>query len=291
MEDKTRLTHASETPMTRRFALLGLAVLCSSFILHPSSSAPAQEPKPKSMTIRWYGQSFFQVTDSAGRKFAFDPHAIPAFGRVPVKADFVIVTHPHDDHSMIEMIDTDKKDARIAEADVYRGVTETKTGKQDWKVIDEKRGNMRIRNVATYHDTQNGLQRGKNSVFVVEVDGLVVCHLGDLGHELTDVQVKAIGKVDVLMVPIGGIYTINGEQAQAVMKQLKPRLYVLPMHYGVPGFDDLAGPEEFLDGQKNVKKMPGTNELTFPIDAKPEAPTVVMLSWKKAEEPKEPPKK
>ena len=272
-----------------RHALLVLPLLALPLTAGFPMSAPAQEPKPKTMTVRWYGQSFFQVEDSAGRTFAIDPHAIPAFGRVPVKADWVIVSHPHDDHSLIEMIDAGKKDARIAEADVYRGVTETKTGKQDWKVIDQKRGNIRIRNVATYHDTTNGLQRGKNSIFIVEVDGLFICHLGDLGHELTDAQVKAIGKVDVLMVPIGGIYTINGEQAQAVMKQLKPRLFVLPMHYGVPNFDDLAGPEEFLDGQKNVKKMPTTNELTFPIDLKADAPTVVLLNWRKVEEV--PPKK
>ena len=233
------------------------------------------------------------MEDSAGHKFAFDPHGIPAFGRVPVRADFVIVSHTHDDHALVEMIDTGKKAGRLAESDVYRGVIENKQGKQEWKTIDEKRGQIRVRNVATYHDTQNGLQRGKNSVFVIEVDGLTIVHLGDLGHELTAEQVKAIGKVDVLMIPIGGIYTINGEQAQAVMNQLKPRLFVLPMHYGVPGYDDLAGPEEFLDGLKNVKKAPTTNELTFPIDLKADAPTVVMLGWKKPEVPmpKEPKEK
>jgi L-ascorbate metabolism protein UlaG (beta-lactamase superfamily) len=275
--------------MKRPLVLLaGLVLLLFSSLPAPHASRASAQPKdkpPPTMTIRWFGQSFFQVTDSTGRKFAFDPHAIPAFGRQRVPADFVIVSHTHDDHSLIEMIDTGKPDAKIAEADVYRGVIETKTGKQEWKTIDEKRGTIKIRNVATYHDTNNGLTRGKNSIFIVEVDGLNICHLGDLGHELTDAQVKSIGKVDVLMVPIGGIYTINGEQAQAVMKQLKPRLFVLPMHYGVPGFDDLAGPEEFLDGLKNVKKMPTTNELTFPIDTKPEAPTVVMLGWKKADAP------
>ncbi|QJW95482.1 MBL fold metallo-hydrolase [Frigoriglobus tundricola] len=279
--------------MYRLLVVVGGAALLLGSLVPPHPSLRGQEPKAKTMTIRWFGQSFFQVEDSAGRKFAFDPHAIPAFGRATVRADFAIVTHPHDDHALIEMIDTGKKDARLPEADVYRGVTETRTGKQDWKVIDEKRGTTRIRTVATYHDTQNGLQRGKNSVFVVEVDGLVICHLGDLGHELTDAQVKAIGKVDVLMVPVGGIYTINGEQAQAVVKQLKPRLYVLPMHYGVPGYDDLAGPEEFLDGvpKDRVKKLPATNELTFPIDAKADAPTVVLLGWKKEEPPPAPPKK
>jgi L-ascorbate metabolism protein UlaG (beta-lactamase superfamily) len=284
------------------FASVGVYAVLFSVLLAPTSLANAQEPKKepepkqKTMTIRWYGQSFFQVETSAGFKFAFDPHAIPAFGRRMVPAEFVIVSHPHDDHSMIEMIDTgklnDKKEpVTIAAGDVYRGVIE-KNNKQEWQTIDAKRGTaIRIRNVATYHDTQNGLQRGKNSIFLVEVDGLVICHLGDLGHELTADQVKAIGKVDVLMIPVGGIYTINGEQAQAVMKQIKPRLYVLPMHYGVPGYDDLAGPEEFLDGLKNVKKMLNTNELTFPIDLKPEGPTVVLLSWKKADPPQKDPKK
>jgi L-ascorbate metabolism protein UlaG (beta-lactamase superfamily) len=284
--------------MNRLFVVIGsFAVLFSSLLTPHSSLAGGQEPKkepepPKrkdSVAIRWYGQSFFQVELTDGRKFAIDPHAIPAFGRQFVRADFVLVSHPHDDHSLIEMIDTGKKDARIPENDVYRGVVEGKGGKQDWKTIDEKRGGIRLRTVATYHDAQNGLQRGKNSIWVIEADGLVFCHLGDLGHELTDNQVKAIGKVDVLFVPIGGIYTINGEQAQGVMKQLKPRLYVLPMHYGVPGYDELAGPEEFLDGLKNVKKTPATNELVFKLDEKPEAPAVVLLGWKKAEEP--PPKK
>jgi L-ascorbate metabolism protein UlaG (beta-lactamase superfamily) len=251
------------------------------------------EPKQKTMTIRWFGQSFFQVETATKFTFAFDPHAIPAFGRRFVKAEFVLVSHPHDDHSMIEMIDTGIVDEKtkehklIAPADVYRGVIE-KGNKQEWNPIDLKRGPIRIRNVATYHDTQNGMQRGKNSIFIVEADGLTICHLGDLGHKLTDDQVKAIGKVDILMIPVGGIYTINGEQAQTVMEQLKPRLFVFPMHYGVPGYDDLAGPEEFLDGLKNVKKMPGTNEFTFPIDLKPEGPTVIMLSWKKADEPPPP---
>jgi L-ascorbate metabolism protein UlaG (beta-lactamase superfamily) len=275
----------------------------------PKKDEPKKEPEPKqkTMTIRWFGQSFFQIETANKHLFAIDPHAIPAFGRKMVKADFVIVSHPHDDHSLIEMIDVGvdpvtKELKKISENDVYRGVTETKTGKQDWKTIEAQRGDekagIKIRNVATYHDTQNGLTRGKNSVFLVTVDGLTICHLGDLGHELTDAQVKAIGKVDILMIPIGGIYTINGEQALAVMKQLKPRLFVLPMHYGVPGYDDLAGPEEFLEGipKDQVKKTPTTNELTFPIDIKPEKPTVVVLGWEKKElqppkDPKDPPKK
>jgi L-ascorbate metabolism protein UlaG (beta-lactamase superfamily) len=279
------------------FAILSGSPLTTHHSPLASAQEPKNDPKQRTITIRWYGQSFFQVESSQGFKFAFDPHAIPAFGRRTVKADFVMVSHPHDDHSLVEMIDTGKVNEKTKERlvispnDVYRGVVLDKNGRQEWKVIDAKRGTIRIRNVATYHDLQNGMQRGKNSAFVVEVDGITICHLGDLGHKLTPEQVKAIGKVDVLMIPVGGIYTINGEQAQAVVEQLKPRLFVLPMHYGVPGYDDLAGPEEFLDGLKNVKKMPGTNELTFPVDLKPDAPTVVVLGWKKADAPPKEPKK
>lgn len=281
--------------MKSLFTLIGSCAFFFSLLPTPHPSlVEAQEPKAKNVTVRWFGQSFFQVTDSAGRVFAFDPHAIPAFGRRTVRADFVIVSHIHDDHSLIEMIDTGKvnektKDpVRIPETDVFRGVI-LKNNKQEWKTIDEKRGQaIRVRNVATYHDTQNGLTRGKNSVFVVEVDGINIVHLGDLGHELTAEQVKAIGKVDVLMIPVGGIYTINGEQAQAVMKQLSPTKYVFPMHYGMKDFDELAGPEEFLDGLKNVKKLPATNEFVFDASAKTDAATVVMLGWKKDEPP--PPK-
>jgi L-ascorbate metabolism protein UlaG (beta-lactamase superfamily) len=260
-----------------------------------AGSTTAQEPKKdepaaKEVKLRWYGQSFFQLETANRFRIVFDPHAIPNFGRALVKADFVLISHPHNDHDRVEVLES-----KVKQGDIYRGVVEPKPGKQEWKAVDEKRGQIRFRNLGTFHDATNGAQRGKNSIWIVEVDGLVFCHLGDLGHELTDAQVKAIGKVDVLMVPIGGIYTINGGQAKKVVKQIKPRLYVLPMHYGVPGYEDLLGPDEFLDGQKpeQVKKMLNTNELVIPLDLKADAPTIVLLGWeKKKDEPKkEEPKK
>jgi len=278
------------------FVVLGL---CS--LPHFAAQARGQEPKPEepkkdavALKLRWYGQSFFQLETLKGFKIVFDPHAIPVFGRPLVKADYVLISHPHNDHNLVEALEgrEPKKDGKAAakmDSDVYHGVVEPKPGRQEWKPVDEKRGQIRFRNLGTFHDAVNGLQRGKNSVWIVEVDGLVFCHLGDLGHELTPEQVKAIGKVDVLMIPVGGIYTLNGDQAKTVVEQIKPRLYVLPMHYGVPGFDDLLGPEEFLGGQKNVKKMTNTNELVIAPDQKADTPTVVLLGWTK-EAPKEPKK-
>src|SRR5262245_58970246 len=125
-----------EILMQRLFLSVPVGCLVFSLLLTPHSSLssaqePKKEPEPKqkSMTIRWFGQSFFQVETSQGFKFAFDPHGIPAFGRHRVPAEFVLISHTHDDHSMIEMIDTgklnDKKDpVLIAAGDVYRGVIE-----------------------------------------------------------------------------------------------------------------------------------------------------------------------
>ena len=131
---------------------------------------------------------------------------------------------------------------------------------------------------------------GKNSAFIVEAEGLTFCHLGDLGHELSPDQVKAIGKIDVLMIPVGGIYTINGETAKKVVAALNPRLFVVPMHYGMPGYDELLPADEFLEGQANVKKTPATNELSIPADLKADHPTVVVLSPKPPETPVNPKK-
>jgi L-ascorbate metabolism protein UlaG (beta-lactamase superfamily) len=157
----------------------------------------------------------------------------------------------------------------------------------DWAKLDEKvkvddTTTYRFRTFGCYHDEDGGLKRGKNAVFVVEADGLTFCHLGDLGHSFTEAEAKVIGKIDVLFIPIGGIYTINAETAKEVVDILKPRLYVVPMHYAVDGRpDSLAGPDEFLDLFKDTKKMTDTNELVIPKAAKADKPTAVLLGWEK----------
>ena len=251
--------------------------LLSAFILLAAllAAAPAQDAG-RPFKLRWFGQSFFQLETPLGRQIVFDPHAIPEFERPAVKADVILCSHLHTDHTMVEVV-ADHKAARV-----FYGLEETKKGRPaEWRKVDEKVGQVRVRTVGLYHDAQDGLARGKNTAWVVEAHGLTFCHLGDLGHELTDAQAKAIGPVDVLMVPVGGIYTTNGEQAKAVAAKLRPRLFVLPMHYGVPGYDELLGPDEFLDGQPTVRRTPDTNELVIPPDLKADAPTVVVLGWKK----------
>ncbi len=263
--------------MRRLTALAALVLLSYSALRTPHSALAQDDPPPAK--LRWYGQSFFQLETSGKQLVVFDPHAIPTFGTPRVSADITLVSHPHNDHAQPEVLGEKGR--------VFVGVTGTPDGKRgEWARIDEKIRSTRVRTVATFHDATMGMTRGKNAAWVVEADGLVFCHLGDLGHELSPDQVKAIGPVDVLMVPVGGIYTVNGEQAKKVADQIRPKRFIVPMHYGVPGFEDLAGPDEFLGEfkDKDIRRATDTNELVIPLDAKtPDAPTVVLLGWRKAE--------
>jgi L-ascorbate metabolism protein UlaG (beta-lactamase superfamily) len=252
-----------DTAMRLLAALLSLGIC--------GGTAEAQE-KAKNLTIRWFGQSFFQIQTGDDTKIVIDPHAMMEYARPTCKADLVLITHEHDDHNQPEAL-TDSEKAKI-----IHGLT-VKGKRQDWAKIDEKFKNIHVRTVPCYHDTEEGLKRGKNSIFVIETDGLRIAHLGDLGHPLEEAQVAAIGPVDILMIPVGGIYTINGEKAKEVVKLLKPRLYILPMHYGTRVVDTLQGPEEFLEGEKNVRVLDKSNALTLPVDLKLDKPTIVLLSW------------
>jgi L-ascorbate metabolism protein UlaG (beta-lactamase superfamily) len=228
----------------------------------------------KELTLRWHGQSFFELETSQGTRIAFDPHAIEGYGRKSIKADLVLVSHLHNDHTQVDVVENPKKK-------VIYGLN-ANGRKVDWNPVDTTFRDVRVRGVATYHDNVQGLERGKNTVFVVEADGLRVVHLGDLGHVLTEEQVRQIGPVDVLLIPVGGVYTLNGTEAKKVVAQLKPRQYVLPMHYGTEVFDDVLPVGEFLEDQprEDVKTFRLTNKLTIDADFKPARPVIAVLNWK-----------
>jgi L-ascorbate metabolism protein UlaG (beta-lactamase superfamily) len=249
-------------------------LLVASLILAVTAgAAPAQEKK--AVQVRWFGHSFFMVVTTQGTRVAFDPHAISEYGNPMISPDILLISHPHNDHNRREMLaNAESKDLKVFQGAIAKG----KIG--EWVKIGEKVKDCRIRSVGTYHDEEEGAKRGKNSAMILEADGLVFCHLGDLGTELSPEQVKEIGPVDVLMIPVGGIYTINGETAKKVVAQLKPRLYVLPMHYATRVYGDLQGPEEFLEGEKKVTRQEDSNLLTIPVDMKADKPTIVLLGWK-----------
>ena len=258
----------------KRFCALVVAILCT-------GSVAAQE---KAITINWFGQSCFQIITPAGKKIVTDPHFIEAFGEKKPEADLVLISHEHSDHNQVNSIPNFKE----KKPKVIRGLKTAGINKLDWNPVDEKWEGVQIRSFGTYHDESEGTKRGKNSMFILNIDGIIICHCGDLGHEFTPKQIKAIGPIDVLLIPVGGIFTINGRAAVDVVDQIKPRLFVLPMHYGVEGFDDLQTTEEFFDGmkfnKKPIQKIEGYS-LTVLVGSKPKAEgyTVIQMGGKKKE--------
>lgn len=244
-----------------------------SLILLAATTAQAQEKK-KPLEIRYHGHSFFEIRTSKGTTIVLDPHAISEYGRpLNLKADIALLSHNHNDHTQVGIL------ANKDKVEVIRG-WKANGRRLTWNIVDKKIKDVHIRSVGTYHDNMKGLQRGINTVFIIEADGWKIAHLGDLGHLLDRKQIKAIGDVDVLMIPVGGIYTLNGSEAQKVVKQLHPKEYIFPMHYGTPVFDSVLTEEEFLDGQpkRNVARS-RTNRLVLNRDANRPRPLIVLLHW------------
>jgi L-ascorbate metabolism protein UlaG (beta-lactamase superfamily) len=238
------------------------------------SAVKAADP----VTIRWHGQSFFEVISSKGTRIVLDPHAIEAYGRKSVKADLVLMTHTHNDHTMTSVVENLKSAKQI---NAIKEDREMGRVVQEWNLVNEQFKDVHIQTMGTYHDNSTGMQRGKNGVWIIDVDGLRIVHLGDLGHQLNDAQIEKLGKVDILMIPIGGVYTINGLTAAKVVNQIKPRRMVLPMHYGTDVYMDLLDATYFLGEQKREHiKRATTNEVRIdPAAPVPEAPVIQMLKW------------
>jgi L-ascorbate metabolism protein UlaG (beta-lactamase superfamily) len=250
-----------------------LAVLAAAAVASGALVVRARaEGAPVIGKLTWLGQSAFVLETSAGTRIVMDPIPKGLGYDLPLglKADAVTISHEHPDHNNVALV-TNK-------ARVLRGLTADKKG---WTRIDEKVKDVAIRSVGVYHDGQRGAERGLNTVFVFEVGGLRIAHLGDLGHVLTDDQLSAIGSVDVVLVPVGGSFTIDAYQATRVIDQLHPRLVVVPMHYRTPPLTikELAPVDEFLERKANVRREP-TNTLTLtPVKARP-AVQIVVLNWK-----------
>jgi L-ascorbate metabolism protein UlaG (beta-lactamase superfamily) len=137
---------------------------------------------------------------------------------------------------------------------------------------------IQFKSISAYHDNNGGSQRGSNTIFRFEVDGIGVCHLGDLGHALSDKQVAEIGKVDILLVPVGGNYTIDARVAAEVCTKLSPKV-IIPMHFRndrCPSFP-VAGVDDFIKGKSNVTRL-AVSEAEFKAGVLPAAAQIVVLT-------------
>lgn len=219
--------------------------------------------------LTWYGQSCFLLETAAGTRVMMDPipkglgYELPA----GLKADAVTISHEHGDHNNVGLL--------VNKPRVLRGLTADKKG---WTRIDEKVKEIAVRTVGVYHDDKRGAERGLDAVFLFEVGGIRIAHLGDLGHALTDEQLSAIGSVDVVLVPVGGVYTIDGYQATRVIEQLRPRLVVVPMHYKTSALTikELEPVDAFLERKPNVRHATSSTLPLTPVKSRAAAEIIVL---------------
>lgn len=258
----------------RTLLTLSLAALLT--LAASASSALGGEIK-----IAWYGQSMFQVVTPKGTKIFLDPHNIEEYRITPTNVDLVLMSHLHNDHNQIEGVVKNAKEAKQFNAVKKAGPNDLV---QEWNLIDEKFSDVRFFSVATYHDNKRGMDRGKNGCWVLDVDGVRIVHLGDLGHTLNKEQLKKIGEVDVVMVPAGGVYTIDGIQAFTVAQSLKPKRYIIPMHYSTLVYRWTLDLSYFTDEVKEAKVPIETvkDRKWLTIDTKAPAPkraSVALMSY------------
>ena len=224
----------------------------------------------KEVTFKWFGQACFLIVTSNNTKIITDPVSMNGYN-VPkeIKADIVTVSHEHFDHNKVESVS--------GSPIVLRGLV---NGGRRFAQIDRTIKDVRIYTVPSYHDKEQGKKRGLNSIFIFEFDGIRVVHLGDIGQTLSSEQINKIGKVDVLMIPVGGKYTIYGKDAEKIVSQLKPKLIVFPMHFKTDVANFLPySADDFVKGKKNVKKIDG-NCYKLDLDNLPKKLEYVVLNYK-----------
>ncbi|MCJ8501075.1 MBL fold metallo-hydrolase [Desulfatitalea alkaliphila] len=191
------------------------------------------------MKIKWNGHASFTITAADGTVLVTDPYNRDAYegallyAPVDDRADGVLVSHDHPDHNHV---------AALGGAPVVlKGSGTVK--------------NIAVTGVATYHDTAAGAERGANTIFVFTVDGVRICFAGDLGHQLSAEQLQAIGTVDLLLLPVGGTYTVDAASAVLVAEAVAPKV-VIPMHFKTEKCRfPITGVDDFLGRMRRVKRL------------------------------------
>lgn len=211
------------------------------------------------MKVKWLGHSAFKITSDNGTSVITDPYSAYSglsYGEIKESADVVTISHEHGDHNNAAAIQGSPEVVKEA-APV------------------EKRG-IKFNGVSTYHDDAGGSKRGGNTIFCFEIDGIRVCHLGDLGHPLGDKEAAAVGEVDVVLTPVGGSFTIDAKTATGVCDQLAPKV-IIPMHFkNEKCAFPISAVDDFLEGKTGVSKA-GASEVEFKKENLPATTQIVVL--------------
>ena len=210
------------------------------------------------MDITWLGHSCFRIRGSQATIIT-DPYP-PDLGYSLGKptARIVTVSHQHPSHSYVQGVG---------------GETKIVKGPGEYEISD-----VLIIGIAAFHDAEKGGNRGKNTIFLMEIDGISVCHLGDLGHVLTAEQVEEIGDVDALLLPVGGVSTIGASLAAEVVRQTAPKA-VIPMHYKTPAINRELEPVEKFLKEMGMEQTGSQPKLSLTKSNVPASTQVFLLDY------------
>lgn len=191
------------------------------------------------MKLTWLGHASF-ILEQDGYRVVLDPYeGVEGYPELRVEAHEVLCSHQHFDHNAVDCV----------------------------KLLPKRESPFTVRTVATFHDDQDGAARGTNTIHVLSGGGVTVAHLGDLGHPLSAEQLAEIGPVDGILIPVGGVYTVDAAGAKGVCEALHPR-WIVPMHYrhAPYGLPNVAGVEPFLEQWPGdqVHRLPGREILPGP---------------------------
>ena len=203
------------------------------------------------MNITWLGHSCFAV-ESAGWRIVLDPYYVETYPALHVDADEVLCSHSHRDHAFLEAV--------------------TLSGR------NRAASPFTVETVSTFHDEKGGALRGENTIHILRAEGLTLVHCGDLGHELSGAQLEELGSIDVLLIPVGGYYTIDAAQAKRITDAVKPRI-IVPMHYrrGAQGLQQVCGVDRFLELFRSADiRMLSRHSLEITADTEP---GVYVFPW------------
>ena len=188
------------------------------------------------MKIRWLGHASFLITSKEGVKILTDPYDDSiGYQMGKVEADVVTVSHSHYDHNYLQRAEGSPQVINRPGVSEAKGIT--------------------FKGISSFHDKTSGRERGTNLIFTFTLDGVKICHLGDLGHILTAEQVSSLSAVDLLFIPVGGVFTIDFKEANQVCEQLKAKV-IFPMHYKTKVLNlSIDAVDRFLQGKSKVQRL------------------------------------
>lgn len=209
------------------------------------------------MEISWLGQAAFKLKGKSATVIT-DPYQSEIGLKWPkVEADIVSISHDHPDHNNTGAV---------------TGATYTAEGPGEYEIKG-----VAFTGVPSWHDDKEGAERGRNVIYTFNIEGVRICHLGDLGQaQLTDPQLEEIGDVDVLLIPVGGVFTIAAAEAAKVIAQLEPKI-IIPMHYQIPELKVTLDPVENFLKEMGKEAIVPVSKLSVTSDKLPEETQIVVL--------------